>query len=83
MNPISWLLIGLVAGSAAKMITPQKEGGGWLSSLGIGILGSVVGGFIASFFLGLKSTSMIGSLLIALGGSVLVLFIYHRYIRKA
>jgi len=73
--------VGLLAGSAAKMITPQKESGGWLSSLGIGILGSIVGGF-AGNMIGIHSTSLIGSLLIALAGSVIVLFVYHRFISK-
>lgn len=78
MNLLSWLLVGLLAGSVAKMITPQKESGGWLSSLGIGIAGSFVGGFLAGL-IGISSHGLIGSLLIALGGSVLVLFLYHRY----
>lgn len=82
MNLITWLLVGLIAGSAAKMITPQQEGGGWLSSLGIGIGGSIVGGFVAGL-LGLSSHSIIGSLLVAIAGSILVLFLYHRYWNKA
>ena len=81
MNLLSWLLVGLLAGSVAKMITPQKEAGGWLSSLGIGIGGSIVGGFLAGL-IGISSHSLIGSLLIALGGSVIVLFLYHRYWNK-
>ncbi|MFT4567014.1 MAG: putative membrane protein YeaQ/YmgE (transglycosylase-associated protein family) [Saprospiraceae bacterium] len=81
MNLLSWLLIGLLAGSVAKMITPQKEGGGWLSSLGIGIAGSFVGGFLAGL-IGIASHGILGSLLIALGGSVLVLFLYHRFWNK-
>lgn len=82
MGLITWLLIGLVAGSVAKMITPQDEKGGWLSSLGIGIAGSFVGGFVARL-IGLSSDGAIGSLLIALAGSILVLFIYHRYFAKS
>ncbi len=41
MGLIAWLLIGLIAGAAAKMITPQKEKEGWISSLIIGIVGSI------------------------------------------
>lgn len=81
MGIITWLLIGLIAGSVAKMITPQEEKGGWLSSLAIGILGSFVGGFVAGL-IGISSKGAIGSLLIALAGSVLVLYIYHRYLAK-
>ncbi len=81
MNLLSWLLVGLLAGSVAKMITPQKESGGWLSSLGIGIAGSFVGGFLSGL-IGISSHGILGSLLIALGGSVVVLFLYHRFWNK-
>jgi uncharacterized membrane protein YeaQ/YmgE (transglycosylase-associated protein family) len=79
MGIIYWLLIGLAAGAIAKMLTPQEEKGGWVSSIIIGIVGSFVGRIVGSL-VGLQSTNLIGSLLIATGGAVLVLFIYHRYL---
>ncbi len=75
---IQFLLIGLIAGSLAKMITPQKEKSGWLSSLIIGILGSFVGGFLSGF-LNIKTYGFIGELVMASFGAVLILFIYHKY----
>lgn len=75
---LKWLLIGLIAGTVAKMITPQEEGGGWISSLGIGVLGSIAGGFIAGL-LGFSVRNDLGSLIVAIIGSLVVLFIYHRY----
>ncbi|NBC09856.1 MAG: GlsB/YeaQ/YmgE family stress response membrane protein, partial [Bacteroidetes bacterium] len=42
-------------------------------------IGSFVGGFVGSL-IGIESTSLLGRLLIATGGAVLVLFIYHRYL---
>ncbi len=77
MGLIKFLLVGLVAGSIAKMITPQEEKGGWLSSLIIGIIGAFVGGFIASFFA--SSFTLLGDLIIAFLGAVLVLYVYHKY----
>ncbi|MEL6122492.1 MAG: GlsB/YeaQ/YmgE family stress response membrane protein [Bacteroidota bacterium] len=78
MSLLYWLLVGLAAGSLAKMITPQKEDPGWLSSLVVGIIGSVVGGFLSGI-IGLKQTNLIGSLIIATIGAVIVLFLWHRY----
>lgn len=78
-----WLLIGLAAGAIAKMITPQKEKEGWVSSLIIGIAGSMVGGFCAGL-LGLSrlfNSTWLGSLVLAVAGSVLVLYIYHKYLK--
>ena len=79
MGLIVWLLIGLAAGAVAKMITPQQEKPGWISSLIIGLIGSVVGGFLFGL-IGIKSTSLIGSFIFAVVGAVIFLFIYHRYI---
>jgi uncharacterized membrane protein YeaQ/YmgE (transglycosylase-associated protein family) len=45
----------------------------------IGISGAVVGGFIASTFgLGTVTGFNVGSLVIAVGGSLLLLFLYRR-----
>ncbi|MCB9263612.1 MAG: GlsB/YeaQ/YmgE family stress response membrane protein [Lewinellaceae bacterium] len=79
MKLIFWLLIGFAAGALAKMVTPQEEKGGWISSIIIGIVGSFVGRIIAGFA-GIASTNFIGSLLIATGGAIIVLFVYHRYL---
>lgn len=79
MNLISWLLIGLIAGTGAKMVTPQEEKGGWVSSLVVGIIGSMVGGFLAGLF-GFASNRPIPGLVIAFIGAVIVLYIYHRYL---
>ena len=79
MGLIVWLLIGLAAGAVAKMITPQNEKPGWLSSLIIGLIGSVVGGFLFGL-IGIKSTTLLGSFIFAVIGAVIFLFIYHRYI---
>jgi len=79
MGFIYWLLCGLIAGSLAKMITPQKESSSWVTSLIIGIIGGFVGGWLGSL-IGISSNGFIMSLITATGGAVLVLFIYHKFI---
>ena len=78
---IVWLAMGLLAGIVAKAVTPQKEKGGWVSSIGIGIVGSIIGGFLANITgIGrILGDGLIGSLITAIGGAILVLFLYHRY----
>lgn len=76
------LLIGLAAGAIAKMLTPQEEKGGWVSSLIVGVIGSYIGNIIATLS-GLKfivGTALLGKLIIATGGAFLVLWIYHKYL---
>ena len=84
MGLLGWLLIGLIAGAIAKMITPQEEKGGWVSSLIVGILGSIVGGFLGGI-IGINRMlghTWLGSLIIATLGAVLVLYIYHKYLKE-
>ncbi len=83
MGLLTWLLIGLAAGTVAKMITPQEEKGGWVSSLVVGLIGSTIGGMLAGF-IGLNrilNSTWLGSLIVALAGAVLVLYIYHKYLK--
>ena len=77
MNFLGWLLIGLIAGTIAKSI--MKQGGGWVSTLLTGIVGGVVGGWIGSaiFDRGLTGFFSIWSWLLAIGGSLLVIWLYN------
>ena len=82
MRLIIWLLIGLAAGSVAKMLTKENEKGGWVSSLIIGIIGSFVGGYVAGVTgIGrMLGSGPIGTFIIATAGAFLVLFIYHKFL---
>lgn len=79
-----WLLIGLAAGAIAKMLTPQTEEGGWVSSLVFGLIGSIVGGFLGRLIgiTQLIGGTWLGSLIIATLGAVLVLYIYHKHLKE-
>ncbi|MBI9078898.1 MAG: GlsB/YeaQ/YmgE family stress response membrane protein [Pseudodesulfovibrio sp.] len=73
MGIIAYLLIGLCAGFLAGKIL--KGGGfGLIGNLVVGIVGAVVGGFIFDF-LGFQATGMIGSLLTATAGAIILLFL--------
>ncbi len=76
---IWWLLVGLAAGAIAKAITPQKETGGWISSLIVGLLGSLLGGWLFGL-LGIGASGLIGSLVAAVIGALLLLFIYYKFL---
>ena len=79
MGLLSWILLGLVVGVLAKWILPGDDPGGFVITVLIGIAGAVVGGFIASR-LGLGSVTgfNLGSLAIAVGGSLLLLVVYRK-----
>lgn len=79
MGIIGWIVLGLLAGAIAKLIMPGDDPGGFIVTTLIGIAGALVGGFIASAAgIGdLDEFFDIGTWLIAIGGSLLLLFIYR------
>lgn len=43
MGFIGWIVLGLIAGAIAKAIMPGKQGGGFLVTLLLGVIGAVLG----------------------------------------
>jgi uncharacterized membrane protein YeaQ/YmgE (transglycosylase-associated protein family) len=76
---IGWIVLGLLAGAIAKLILPGDDPGGIIVTMLIGIAGALVGGFIASALnVGdLDEFFDIGTWLIAIAGSLLLLFLYR------
>lgn len=79
MGIIGWILLGLCAGAIAKLIMPGDDPGGIIVTTLIGIAGAIVGGLIASALdIGdLDEFFDIGTWLIAIAGSLLLLFAYR------
>ncbi len=82
MGIVAWLVLGLIAGFLASLLV-NKQGEGMLMDIVLGIVGAVVGGFIAQFagFSGITGIN-IYSILIAIGGAVVVLLVYHAMNRR-
>jgi uncharacterized membrane protein YeaQ/YmgE (transglycosylase-associated protein family) len=75
---LGWIVLGLIAGAIAKAILPGRQGGGWIITLVLGVVGALLGGFIGSalFGVGLQEFWSIQTWLLAIGGAILVLLIY-------
>ena len=84
MNVLTWILFGLVAGSIAKFIMPGKDPGGCLLTIIIGIVGSLIGGFLGSRVLGLGPVTgfNLESLGLAILGAVLLLLVFRLLIAR-
>jgi uncharacterized membrane protein YeaQ/YmgE (transglycosylase-associated protein family) len=77
MGILLWVLFGLIAGAVARYLMPGKVPGGMLVTIALGIVGAVVGGFIGTQLgFGDISGFDLRSMLLAVGGGVLVLFLY-------
>ena len=78
MGIISWIVLGLIAGALAKLIMPGRQGGGIIVTIILGIIGAILGGFLGSLIgMGsLESVFDIGTIITAIVGALIVLFIY-------
>ncbi len=78
MGILSWIVMGLIVGVLAKFIMPGKDPGGLIVTILIGIAGAFVGGYIGSFLgLGAVTGFNLGSLLLAVGGAIILLVLYR------
>lgn len=85
INLIAWIVFGLVAGAIAKFLKPGPDNEGWVTTIIIGIVGSVLGGFLGRIFFGAGVTNNVFnfySLVMAVVGSILVLYAYKAMSRK-
>ena len=78
MGFLGFLLLGLIAGAIARLILPGKQGGGWIATLVLGVIGALIGGWLGSiiFKVGVDKFFSLSSWLLAIGGSLIVLLIW-------
>jgi uncharacterized membrane protein YeaQ/YmgE (transglycosylase-associated protein family) len=81
MSFIAWIVLGLIAGFIASKIV-NKTGEGVLVDIILGIVGSVVGGWLFHTF-GMAGVTGVNlySILVSVVGAIVVLVIYHAVVR--
>jgi uncharacterized membrane protein YeaQ/YmgE (transglycosylase-associated protein family) len=79
MGIIAWIVFGLIAGVIAKFIMPGRDGGGFILTCVLGVIGAVVGGWLATMFGvgGSVSGFNLHSFLVAVVGAIVVLAIFR------
>lgn len=80
MGVIAFLVLGLLAGAIAKALMPGDDPGGIVVTMAIGVLGALVGGFLAGVLFDADPLNEFFSLstwLTAIAGSILLLAIYR------
>ncbi|MGU3376141.1 GlsB/YeaQ/YmgE family stress response membrane protein [Chryseobacterium sp. M5A1_1a] len=86
MGIITWILFGLIAGAIAKMIMPGNQGGNWLITIILGIIGAFVGGAIGVYVLHWGDVTSFWnprSWILAIGGALIILWIYGMATKKS
>jgi uncharacterized membrane protein YeaQ/YmgE (transglycosylase-associated protein family) len=84
MNLFTWVVFGLLAGGIAKLIFPGKDPGGCLVTVGIGILGAILGGFLGTYLFGWGTVTgfNLKSLGIAIIGALVLLALFRLIITR-
>ena len=62
LDILGWIILGLIAGAIAKAIMPGKDPGGVFVTIILGIVGALIGGFIARALLGYGSIDSTGEM---------------------
>ena len=78
---LGWIVFGLIVGLIAKLLHPGRDPGGFIVTIGIGILGSLLGGFIGRA-VGLYREGQGAGIIMSIIGAVLLLVIYHAVVGR-
>lgn len=78
MSIIGFILVGLVAGALARLLVPGRDPMGIIGTILLGMVGSLVGGFLAKLLFDDDAVGLFGSVV----GAVIVLLIYNAVTRR-
>jgi uncharacterized membrane protein YeaQ/YmgE (transglycosylase-associated protein family) len=81
-NIIAWCVFGLIAGAIARFLVPGRDPLGCLGTIILGVVGSLIGGFLAGLLFRapgdqFQPAGMIGAVI----GGIIALLVYRRFAR--
>jgi uncharacterized membrane protein YeaQ/YmgE (transglycosylase-associated protein family) len=82
MGIIGWIVLGLLAGAIAKLVLPGKDPGGIIITMLIGIVGALLGGFLASVLFDINVNDEFFDLatwVSAIAGALILLLLYRLF----
>lgn len=80
MGIIAWIILGLLAGAIAKAVMPGDDPGGFILTTLLGIVGALLGGFLATALFDVDPNDGFFDLstwLSAIVGALIVLAVYR------
>ncbi|HEY9711650.1 MAG TPA: GlsB/YeaQ/YmgE family stress response membrane protein [Oculatellaceae cyanobacterium] len=87
---IAWIVLGLIAGAIAKALYPGNQGGGIFATIGLGIVGALLGGYLGQMLLPGAGASAatagvisLPGIIFAVLGAMLCIFIWGLVTRRA
>jgi uncharacterized membrane protein YeaQ/YmgE (transglycosylase-associated protein family) len=85
MGIIAFIILGLLAGMIAKALLPGDDPGGWIVTAIIGVVGALLGGFLAGALFDadpLDEFFDISTWLTAIVGAIVLLVIYRVIVNR-
>ena len=79
MGIVLWIVLGLVAGSIARLVMPGPDPLGLVGTILLGIGGAVLGGLVGTFTGGTVTGFDVRSLIMAMIGSLALLICLRTY----
>ena len=73
---IGWIIFGAIVGIVAKLFTKGRNPAGCLATIGIGIAGSLIGGYLGRA-IGLYGEGQPAGFIMSVVGAVILLAVYH------
>jgi uncharacterized membrane protein YeaQ/YmgE (transglycosylase-associated protein family) len=88
MNLLAWIVLGFLAGAIAKVIYPGRQGGGFLATVLLGIIGAFIGGSLGTFLstgtLAVAAPTLsIPGIAIAVLGAIIAIFLWNSMNRRS
>jgi len=82
MSIIAWIILGAIAGFITNLIMGGKEG--VIETIILGIIGAVVGGFLAGTVLKVADVTGINitSIVVAVIGAIIVVLVYRMFMGR-
>ncbi len=81
MSFIWMIIVGLVAGLLARAIKPGSDPMGWIMTIVLGIVGAMLGGFVAGL-IGINADGGFTGLIFSVIGAIILLFLYEMIMNK-
>lgn len=86
MGIIAFLILGLLAGAIAKLILPGDDPGGILATMAIGVVGALLGGFLAGALFDadpIDEFFSVSTWATAIVGAIILLFLYRLVVGRS
>ena len=81
MGFIWMIIVGLVAGLLARAIKPGNDAMGWIITIVLGIVGAMLGGFVAGL-IGIDANGGFTGLIFSVIGAIILLFLYEMIVNR-